>query len=100
MIEQKDFPRRDIGQGWFVQYDSHCSIRSQKLVFDMPGAQAQHHTGQVSVWHINGKIQRVVYLCGDSYRKPDENTVGRACEALKQLEEEGELSQRSRVKAA
>lgn len=87
------FPRRDIGKGWFVEYDKRATIESQTLIFDQPAIPSNHHSGGRAEYHINGLTGKVLYLDGDWEQFPDKHTRGRACEALKQLQEGGLLFQ-------
>lgn len=83
--------RVDIGQGWFVQYTNKSTRESQDLIYDCPGTPSDYHRGQKSEWQINGVTGEVFYCDGDPDRRPSKSIVGRASEALKQLDEQGLL---------
>lgn len=83
--------RRDIGEGWYVEYNSDSALRHLDLVYDRPGSPAQYHGGQQSFWILNAVDKKAFYADGDPYRKPNVHTIGRASAAAKQLDQEGLL---------
>lgn len=80
--EPNNEQRISIVAGWFIVPDQSTTAENQELVFDVQGAKAQHHTGQKSVWIINGIDKSVFYSNGDPYRVPSKDIIDRASNIL------------------